>query len=343
VDFLFEYGFPSAWYLFSRFFPSSFKFGYGQWEAVRMAIKRHPNFRFDYFLRSLPTELIGRRCEQLMKAAEKEVEQLEKRVREESGLATGEENNGNKDSVESDDLPCALPPVELPSFKVLRAQMRQRALREAAAKEKELEAKVEDIEEQIRNAQERFRVLNQYTRETEASSNVNTAEFPDELLPELANLLARSGATGVVVLANTFASKHLSKFSKKKICGKIEELAVKEKREEEGDTKAVWYIRQEHMHLLDADTLKFIRKAKEEKLQRSEKASSGDREHSNHDNGAPGPDGDFVEFPEYDGNEPPKEARKAFTHFCNGTRKQVKHSLPPEERRNKVSDSHYVV
>jgi hypothetical protein len=53
--------------------------------------------------------------------------------------------------------------------------------------------------------------------------------------------------------------------------------------------------------------------------------------------GAIGPEGDFVEFPEYDGAEPPKEAKKAFTQFCINTRKEVKTSLDPEERRNKVS------
>ena len=53
--------------------------------------------------------------------------------------------------------------------------------------------------------------------------------------------------------------------------------------------------------------------------------------------GAIGPDGDFVEFPEYDGTEPPKEHKKAFTHFCMQTRKEVKASLDPSERGNKVS------
>ena len=55
--------------------------------------------------------------------------------------------------------------------------------------------------------------------------------------------------------------------------------------------------------------------------------------------GAIGPDGDFVEFPEFDGAEPPKEAKKAFTLFCVSTKKEVKASLEPADRKNKVSCS----
>lgn len=56
-------------------------------------------------------------------------------------------------------------------------------------------------------------------------------------------------------------------------------------------------------------------------------------------NGAVGPDGEFVEFPPYTGTEPPKEFKKAFTHFCLHTRKEVKASLDPSERKNKVCRS----
>lgn len=53
--------------------------------------------------------------------------------------------------------------------------------------------------------------------------------------------------------------------------------------------------------------------------------------------GAMGPGGEFVEFPPYDGSEPPLEWKKAFTQYCNSTKKDLKASLPPEDRKNKVS------
>jgi hypothetical protein len=52
--------------------------------------------------------------------------------------------------------------------------------------------------------------------------------------------------------------------------------------------------------------------------------------------GAMGPGGEFIEFPPYDGSEPPNEWKKAFTQYCNSTKKDLKASLPPEGRKNKV-------
>jgi hypothetical protein len=53
--------------------------------------------------------------------------------------------------------------------------------------------------------------------------------------------------------------------------------------------------------------------------------------------GAPGPGGDFVQFPAYDAIEPPAESKKPFTHFCVKTRKVLKASLDQSERKDKVS------
>lgn len=46
--------------------------------------------------------------------------------------------------------------------------------------------------------------------------------------------------------------------------------------------------------------------------------------------------GIFVEFPKYDGTEPPIEWKKPFTQFCIKMRKEVKQSLPPEDRKDKA-------
>lgn len=51
--------------------------------------------------------------------------------------------------------------------------------------------------------------------------------------------------------------------------------------------------------------------------------------------GATGPNDEFLAFPEYDGTEPPKEPKKAFTKFCVAKRKEVKASLDPADRKNK--------
>ena len=291
-----------------------------------MAIRRSPSFRFDYFLKSLPTELVGRRCEQLMKAAEKEVEQLEKAVLEDSDL------NGTKRRDENDPNH-----VEIPNFKVLRARWRRKEQEEAEQKRLELEEKVNEIEAQMREVQERMKLLNQFTREANSTMTSMSAEFPEELLSDLANLVARSGALGIVGVANKFLEDNPGSISRRKVVAKIEEIAMKEKREDEGDTHAVWYIRNKYTHLIDVNTLKFLRVAKEEKLRQMEDGKDHHRKINDPSAmvGAVGPDGVFLEFPEYDGEEEPLPVKKAFTLFCSSVRKQVKGALPPEKRKNK--------
>jgi len=56
-----------------------------------------------------------------------------------------------------------------------------------------------------------------------------------------------------------------------------------------------------------------------------------------------GPGGEFVEFPEYDGEEEPTENKKAFTLFCKRTRREVKNSLGPSQRKDKVSSHPFVM
>lgn len=222
------------------------QYGYGQWMAIKFAIRRNPTFRFNYFLRSLPIDQLGRRCEQLMKAAEKEVEQLEKAAREAAGIVC-----------EPDQDVKTLPVIDIPPFRVLQKQ-RHEAQRSKAEKERrELENKIAEIESQIRDAQGRLKALND-----------DTYAANDHATPNEKNISHnKAGPSG---------SKNLSKRSGRK-----------------NDTTS--------------------------------------------NDGAVGPNGDFVAFPPYDGTVPPAEWKKPFTQYCNHTKKDLKESLPPDQRKNKVS------
>jgi SWI/SNF-related matrix-associated actin-dependent regulator of chromatin subfamily A member 5 len=225
---------------------SSCQYGYGQWGAVKMAIRRNPKFRFDYFLRSLPMDLIGRRCEHLMRAAEKEVEQLEKKAREEAGLPVEAEEGAE------------LPPIQLTSYRDMQMRLRQKKKSDAEKEKQQLEQTVEEIEAQMREIQERLKELSK--------------DVSDE---------------------------------------------QKENRSRNG------IISRKQPHTED-DTNKVAEEEEEAPTNVDESR------------GAIGPEGDFMEFPEYDGEEPPKEAKKAFTHFCVGTRREVKVSLDPADRKDKA-------
>jgi SWI/SNF-related matrix-associated actin-dependent regulator of chromatin subfamily A member 5 len=216
------------------------KYGYGEWGAIKMAVRRSPKFRFDYFIRSLPIDVIGRRCEHLMRAAEKEVEQMELKAREAAGLPVEAEEGSE------------LPPIELPSYRDMQHKLRATKKQETEKERQQLEQKVEEIESQIKETQERLK------------------ELSKDPIPEDKDNLARNGA-----------------------------FPIKRPRPEEETPEA---------------------------------AEAPDVDESL---GALDPDGEFVDFPEYDGSEPPKEAKKPFTQFCVNNRKEVKASLDPENRKNK--------
>lgn len=317
------------------------KYGYGQWDAVKMAIRRSPEFRFDYYLRSLQVDVIGRRCEQLMKAAEKEIEIMTKKVKEDAGLIEDEKKDvGLNDSKEGK----LVPEVSLPRFKEVKQAKRRQAEEEIEIERKQLEGKVEDIESQMEEIQNRLAFLQKCSKDLVGTNRrQNQTDFPDDMLPELANIVAKSGHAGVMAITNEFVAEYGQPVSKKVICAKIEDIANKERRREEGDLRAVWHVLPEYMSLLTVDTIRYLRKQKESRLEkkrggsRKRKKNNNDVDEDNvqNENGAIGPDGDFVKFPDYDGTEEPRECKKAFTLFCTATRKEVKKSLDPDSRRDR--------
>ena len=112
-----------------------------------MAIRRSPKFRFDYYLKSLPLDVIGRRCETLLRSAEKEVSELERKAREESGLPVEAEDGSE------------LPPIQLPSFRVMQRKLRRTKKEESERKKHDLEQKVEGIEAEMKAIQDRLKEL----------------------------------------------------------------------------------------------------------------------------------------------------------------------------------------
>jgi hypothetical protein len=217
--------------------------------AIKLAIRRNPTFRFNYFLRSLPIDQLGRRCEQLMKAAEKEVEQLEKFAREAAGV-----------KIETDQDVKALPPIEIPPFRVLQKQRHDAQRLKVDRERRELENKIAEIEAQIHAAQERLKAV------SDNALNSNR-----------------------------------------------EYVTPSEKRISRGKSDAI-------------DNNSSVPTTKSE-----------NRDGATNEDGAIGPGGEFIVFPSYDGSAPPLDWKKAFTQYCNHTKKDLKESLPPEERKNKVS------
>lgn len=174
------------------------KYGYGQWEAIKFAIRRGSNFRFDYFLKSLPPEAIGHRCEQLMKAAEKEVEQMEKQAVEEAEL------EGR-----------TLPPgeIKLPMFKELQAKKRAEAEQKFIDKTAALEQNVADIEKQIEQIQKALRDADGV--QTNDSYYRSNSDLSEDMTVELANTIARLRSQSTAIITDELLSQFPGKGSKK--------------------------------------------------------------------------------------------------------------------------------
>ena len=94
-----------------------------------------------------------------------------------------------------------------------------------------------------------------------------------------------------------------------------------------------------HDRKSDDDDDEIIKSKKQEKRHRDRDESGEDDANDDKAGGAPGPNGDMVAFPEYDASEPPRDHKKAFTLFCNATRREVKASLDPASRKDKVRSS----
>jgi len=223
------------------------KFGYGQWEAIKFAIRRSSNFRFDYFLKSLPPDALGRRCEQLMRAAEKEIDMMEKAVREEA------EKEGRT-------LPEG--EIKLPMFKELQAKKRLDAEKKFLEERTALEDNLRNIDAQIEEIQRKL-------LETDGVQKIDSFFKPNSSAKPKSKATSEHGKTA-----------------------KMKQQAGKK------------------------------RKAGEEGGQEKE-------------GGAPGPGGEFVLFPQYDGEDEPNVNKKAFTLFCKSTRREVRRFLGESERKNK--------
>ena len=241
-----------------------------------MAIRRCPRFRFDYFFRSCPLDMISRRCEHLLRCAGKEVEALERKAREVAGLPT-EAEEGKE-----------LPPIKLPPYREM--QLRQRiASRKKFEEEKQaLEGKVDELEAQMKEIQQQLKDL------------TNQANLPPPPPPP----------------------------------PPPQPKPQKENKSSNGDTAKP---AKKRARSIDEPTATENDNKSSPPAAASKSSSKKGPDSSNFDPSQGDlVDGEFVEFPEYDGTEEPKEPKKAFTQFCIRTRKEVKASLDESERKNKA-------
>eukprot|EP00606_Chrysophyceae_sp_TOSAG23-5_P000848 GSChrysophyteH2.ASY1.ANO1.520.1 assembled CDS len=195
-------------------------YGHGAWDLIRTAVRRSEHFRFNFFLQSCSEDSLARRCESLMRAAQKELGEIEAR----KYYASIESGNGHASSqlgVDAVDQALAV---------------------ETAA---QIAARVAAVTSGTSNAD------GSTTRGYKKPSGRPVAKHvPEGILPGLTKLLVASQAMGISGVVAQFVAKHPT-ISKRQIELKIAEIAVKEKHEK--DPTKVWHIRPDFQHLLERD------------------------------------------------------------------------------------------
>jgi hypothetical protein len=120
--------------------------------------------------------------------------------------------------------------------------------------------------------------------------------------------------------------------SKRQTQLKIEAVGVREKRP--GDARQIWHIRDEFLPLINEETKAYL--DARPVFVSSEPASASKRGGSKRKAAKKKHLDEYEDMDDYDVTMgPPKDAKKAFTHFCNATRKDVKAALSEDDRKNK--------
>eukprot|EP00903_Cladosiphon_okamuranus_P016661 g15364.t1 len=255
------------------------KYGYGNWDLVKAAIRRSDRFRFDYFLRSCSADALGKRCEALMKAAEKEDAEWHKRQGtltdrgaglggseraaedKRRGIAETERHNTYKEFQDK---------LEKETEKLTEFQSDKTKLRDAfhadgnggggggaagadsaSGSGKDRGAGGVGVNAGPDNVDRQLAYLvaqNQAGGSTSSRAQGQAKPVPDRLVGELARFACRSGSKGMEKVVTDFTAVH-PEASKRQVEKKIQEIAYKEKRP--GDVRDSWYIRPGFESLLD--------------------------------------------------------------------------------------------
>lgn len=225
--------------------------GHGNWDLIRSSIRRCERFRFDFYLQSLSSEVIGKRCETLMKSAERELAEIE-RKRQAADAASQIPKVRSAVDVNRERLVELEKQIEAESRKLanVRAQL-QRNKSAASGDSKSTTAgpssKKPVVSSLFDTADKQVKEQGNTTSGASRVGGIQQRPVPDENLPELCRYLIAAGSDGVVKVIEKFVLNNPS-VPKRQVGKKIAEIAIKEKRPE--DTAQVWHIKPEFEHYL---------------------------------------------------------------------------------------------
>jgi hypothetical protein len=233
--------------------------GYGSWDMVRNSIRRCDRFRFDFYLQSCSAEILGKRCELLMRAAERELSEMERKKQAADAMSTSSarpRSNADLNKERMVELTHQIG-LEAKRLAVSRGQLSKLKVAggpAAATATAASKATTGSASKDTAAAAKKLPAAAAGHSHTSASvvtvstmGRPTSSTLPEGLLPELCKMLKKAGPDGMSKVVNEFVANH-PEVSKRQTELKIFEVAVKERQED--DTKQIWHIRTEFEQFL---------------------------------------------------------------------------------------------
>jgi len=229
--------------------------GYGNWDQVRCSVRRCERFRFDFYLQSCSAEVLGKRCETLMRSAERELVEIERKRQ----IGGDDALNKSKASGElvRQRLAEITQQIQEESRRLANTRSQLQKLKSLGGSNTVLGTGTGVTVNAISGATSSAGIMKAFLgagkSESKKSSDPSTRvgatamTIPDSALPDLCRIVSSAGSDGINKVVNTFMAMQ-GNVSKRQIEIKINEIAVKEKRPE--DYYIVWHLRDEYAKYL---------------------------------------------------------------------------------------------
>jgi SWI/SNF-related matrix-associated actin-dependent regulator of chromatin subfamily A member 5 len=194
--------------------------GYGNWDRVRSSIRRCERFRFDYYLLSCSAETLGKRCEALMRMAEKELAEIDKKK---GGAAAPGVfvDMGSTSSTGMRERLAELSKQIAEEAKRLAATRAELARAKGGASASPAVGKEPKAKKQGASTSEEPTVSKFFGRPPKT--------ITEEQLPDLCRIIVKAGPDGIHKIVNEFIDMY-PELSKRQVEKKVMDIAIKEKR-----------------------------------------------------------------------------------------------------------------
>ena len=103
--------------------------GYGSWDQVRSSIRRCERFRFDFYLQSCSADALGKRCEMLMRAAERELAEIERKKQAADAMTATNARSKDSTDLSKSRMDILIKEIKVESQRLAQARMQLQKLK----------------------------------------------------------------------------------------------------------------------------------------------------------------------------------------------------------------------